>query len=228
MKKVIIIMLSFLLPTIVSAKTITNKNNVQMEEDTYNKLCEIFPKEFVEELDDARYNSIMENNLTDVEIVTSNPISLMSTIIDNTYKTLSIVKVGSLVTIKLEWKKEPKYHSYDVIGYRLSGNITASNQYFQQIYNGSNVSTDNYYLNYPNGYGASFKLQNGLAKVIILSFRYTGTGTVYASYQHATANVTLATSKDYSISSAGYGSVFNFSNYAKQYYDNMAGVYIGI
>lgn len=230
MKRICILIITvFLVPCIVNAKTITNKNNLKIDEDVYNKLCEIFPKEFVDSLDEDRYNAMMVNNLTDIKIATSNPISLMSTIIDNPYKTLTITKVGDLITINLSWKNEPKYHSYDVIGYRYTGSILTDNNYFQQIYNTSNVSNENSpKSSYGIGYGTSFKLQNGLEKNILLSFRYTGTGVIYASYQHATANVSLVTSRDYSLSSNGYGKVFKFSDSSKNYYDNMIGVYLSV
>ena len=46
---------------------------------------------------------------------------------------------------------------------------------------------------------------------------------VYGTYQHATTNVSLATSKSYTISSSGLGGVLNHSY--SSYYGGMQGVY---
>lgn len=53
-------------------------------------------------------------------------------------------------------------------------------------------------------------------------------GTVYASYQHATSNTTLATSQNYTFSLTGYGRVFLFYNSARNIYDAMNGVDISV
>lgn len=52
--------------------------------------------------------------------------------------------------------------------------------------------------------------------------------TVYASYQHAASNVTLAQSKAYNISHNGYGEVINFATAVENYYDGMQGVSIAL
>ena len=52
--------------------------------------------------------------------------------------------------------------------------------------------------------------------------------TVYASYQHAATNVTLAQSKAYNISHNGYGEVINFATAVENYYDGMQGVSIAL
>ena len=59
-----------------------------------------------------------------------------------------------------------------------------------------------------------------------MTFTYSGSGTIYASYQHAKTNVTLATSKKYTIAQGGYGNVLLFDNNVQIKYDNMTGVSI--
>ena len=47
----------------------------------------------------------------------------------------------------------------------------------------------------------------------------------YATYQHATTNVSLATSKSYSFNSTGLGGVLKFNtSQISNYYDGMEGV----
>ena len=64
--------------------------------------------------------------------------------------------------------------------------------------------------------------------IVSQSFSTTLGGTVYASYQHATSSISLASSKYYTISKSGYGKVFSFYNNMSSKYDGMGGVYIDV
>ncbi len=140
----------------------------------------------------------------------------------------------------LAWKKVPKVRSYDVFAFRLlnftySG-VTGSQVYFTSgghstiSYNSSSAG----YKGLSNGAGLSMNLKDGsniTGYTMTMTANLTGTnlsyghGTVYVSYQHATANLTRAESMSYSISGTGMGGVVLFSSgYLNSSYDNMSGI----
>ncbi len=136
----------------------------------------------------------------------------------------------------------PKVRSFDVIGIRI-GNFRVVNgsQLGMQIYetngeyksikyvpNGTNIS------NQSLGFGISMnivndditQLQNSLEGLLQIDAT---PAVIYGSYQHAVVDIDLATSKSYTISSGGLGSVFKFSTTKiENYYDKMGGVYLDI
>ena len=67
----------------------------------------------------------------------------------------------------------------------------------------------------------SSSLSNSMSVTIINN---STTYTAYGTYQHATSDVTLSQSKNYSISSSGLGGVLAFANSVIGYYDGMQGV----
>ena len=146
-------------------------------------------------------------------------------------KSVSLVKNGSYITLLGSWIVVPNTKSYDVIAVRLSGVSLDGSYSFKQsyiyggnynvIYNGNNQS-------FSNGFGSSAKLQNGTNQEYSLTFKVSGSGTVYGSYQHAVSSVTLNQSKDYTISSSGFGGVINFSSSVSGYYDGMTGVNLSV
>ena len=76
--------------------------------------------------------------------------------------------------------------------------------------------------------GVSFKLSTYSNLESSITFYINGTGLLYSSYQHATSSVTLNQSKNYTISSLGYGNTTLFANSVAGKYDGMAGVYIPV
>lgn len=135
----------------------------------------------------------------------------------------------------------PTTRSFDVIGIRI-GNFTVVNgsQSGAQIYqtNGEYKSV-NYAANGTNisnqslGFGISMNLVNlditYLQNTISGYLQINATpAVIYGSYQHAIKDVDLATSKSYTISSGGLGSVFKFSSTVANYYDKMGGTYLDI
>lgn len=163
---------------------------------------------------------------------------------ETTYKKLFIIDwvtgegIGATERILLtnDWKVMPVTRSYDVIGIRYD-NITLTNAWGEQYaltlddgfisteysYNGTNMNIQ------PNGVGISQNLYNS-TPIYSLSNRLIVEGIVtsnhvarYGSYQHATKEVTLAQSKNYSFGN-GLGQVFLFNSGIGSYYDNMQGV----
>lgn len=234
MKKIIfIIMLYISCIGIINAKDnfYINSNNVKIDYNKYTELCNIYSEDFVEFMEQDFYDNIKKLNKEEFEIVENftTPLSLEVT---TEYKNLRFVKVGSQITLILKWLKIPSTRSYDVIGIRYDG-IKTSNYSFNKYYtlNGSkkNMST-NSYISFSNGYGTSFKIPDGNITTLetSLSFKVSGTGTIYGTYQHAQQYLTLNDSKKYTISKDGYGSVLKFDSTIKSKYDNMSGINISL
>ena len=127
----------------------------------------------------------------------------------------------------LQWKGRPKVRSYDVIGSLLEGNLTRLSTPMTKLYwSGTTITyTDRVYSG--DGYGCSVLLQNSSTNMRIVQdvdLEITGNGIFFSSYQHATSNITLETSKKYTVRFGGYGGVFYFYGNAVGIYDSMAGV----
>lgn len=169
--------------------------------------------------------------IDDVIIEQSNDYSelgLLSTTHTTSYKTIKFVKNGNFLTLMLDWFKNPVIHSYDVIGVRFDGNLSYNENisFYQKYENG--ISYDYYGKFLDNGLGCSFLLKDGSSNEIAITFKVTGSGTVYGSYQHAKSTTYLAVSKNYTLSSSGFGGVFNFGSNAKSVYDGMGGVSVSV
>lgn len=236
MKKIIIflmLLVVYCIPTFVSAKEIDrfyiNQNDVSIDLDTYNKLCDIYSKHYVETITQDEYNALKENNLNDVivEEYIEEGIQNRGSYFSTNAKAVRLIKNGNYVTMMASWKNVPNVKTYDVIAVRFD-RVTLNGTYtFKQTYvsNGSlKVSYDSYNKRFTNGFGSSFKVPNGTNLEISLTFMVSGSGTVYGSYQHASTATTLAESQKYTLSSLGYGRVINFDASVRNKYDAMTGV----
>lgn len=132
-----------------------------------------------------------------------------------------------------EWKSMPSYKSFDVIAMRWTDNFTMTSYDGSQSTDGntSYVAYDEGNGNYKLGTNAIGLSQNlvdsatsWLSNELNVSGTCSGSGAVWASYQHAQANITLATSKLYNFSSNGYGGVLSFYGAASGIYDNTTGL----
>lgn len=139
------------------------------------------------------------------------------------------------VTVTNTWLSIPSVKSYDVIAF---GNGTNLNMTFNSIsgyqkWDGNtvsyNTSSQNTKKSVSGGVGISMNIvddvKNSLQNSLTVTF-YNGSNpyTAYGTYQHATQDVTLAQSQDYSFSKTGLGKVLNFSSSVKNKYDGMQGV----
>ena len=138
------------------------------------------------------------------------------------------------------WLLTPRVKSYDVNAMRVDdATIVAGTQKGTQSYGtNGNYSTISYayngtnMVNQSNGFGISMNLvdaatgfQLEIEAIVVSTSKW---ATLYASYQHAASNVTLAQSKAYNISHNGYGEVINFATAVENYYDGMQGVSIAL
>lgn len=179
------------------------------------------------EINEIEYNAQDEISLLDTDVVTE-------------YKKLSITDLKSAVRLDLEWKKMPKYRSYDVLALRGEGVRFVSDSLVGiQSYKvngkastiGYNRTSSNTKI-LQNGVGISMNLVDDADFYqLTMKIDYVKTSNnakIYGAYQHSQADITLAQSQKYSLSSDGYGNVVKFDSSVKSYFDNMAGVSISV
>lgn len=138
-----------------------------------------------------------------------------------------------------QWLKMPKVRSFDVFVMRPDDGFTIhdTTQQGTQTYDSpSGADAILYQYNGANtvrqsqGFGMSMNLVDNTTITalgnIITARVYGSSGTVSASYQHATSTVTKAQSMDYTITVNGMGGCILFNQTAVyQKYDQMTGVY---
>lgn len=220
--------------------TITNRSGVVIPVDKYNELASIYSSNFLTFMTQDQYDIIKDKDLSKVEIVETvdsdvqnNGISTQATEYTTQSKSLTIINNSGYITMRLIWYRVPTIKKYDVMAIRKNSSVTLSKGYaYSQYYIANNdvyVTHEKYGLNFDNGFGATFKVQNGKSHEMELSFIATGSGRVYGSYQHAShSSATLENAMDYTISGSGYGGVILFNPKIEGKFDAMGGVYLTI
>lgn len=147
------------------------------------------------------------------------------------------------ISLYVTWKMIPTVRSFDVIAMRfrnvaiLEGSQSGTQVYKLKGENGYSLigySPDGTNINKQyDGFGISMNLIDNSIDDIELHLEAIGMPSgsfphVWGAYQHAVRNVTLAQSKSYTISNAGYGNVVNFSTSVQNNYDGMKGVQFAI
>lgn len=194
------------------------------------------------------------NEVTEEEALNYEEDSLISTYAWNiTYQTTMkklYMKVVSgststkIVTITNTWLSLPNVRSFDVIALRpetnsMSINVNSDLISGYQKWDGNVISYD---LNSSNlkksssftgngGVGISMNIVDDVSSSLVNSMTVyflckNSEFEIYGTYQHATSDVTLAQSQNYSFKSSGYGGVLDFASSVKSKYDNMNGVYL--
>ena len=211
----------------------TNYNNIRIKYEDYEELKKYYSESFIYSMTLEEYKSIMKNDLKNIEVIEQQKykINPLSTSFSTSYKSLKIINNNGYITISLIWKIMPKVRSYDVIaarfkGVKISGVISFKQTYVEDNY--TYVSYSGTKQEFSNGLGYSFKLSTKDYLESSLSFWISGSGTIFASYQHAQKVTTLAQSKKYTLSVSGYGGVILFDDSVKAYYDAMSGVSINV
>ncbi len=150
------------------------------------------------------------------------------------YMILSVLDLvdGIQFTMHNSWKSMPKYKSFDVMAIRWESNFSLDTYFGEQITNGNtdyvsyNVGNGNYKSG-TNAIGLSQNLVDSATEIdnkLYVTGFCSSSGTVYATYQHAQDEITLATSKLYNFSSSGYGNILSFYGNASGIYDNTTGL----
>lgn len=237
--KLIIILLTLFLMVLslkdVSAQSINyykNQNGVVVSQKEYQFIEEFYGEGYFNKMTEDDYNWIKDLNInnSEVEIKSVNDSDIMPTGTSYTQygRKLTIVKSCSSncsIIVKCTWNSIPRVKSYDVIGARLSGTSLLGNIITTRINSSSGTEYSNNIYKLTKGFGVSVKLpSSGTGISIEQKYTVSKGGRVYASYQHAKSNISLATSKLYTISSSGYGRVFSFFGAAANVFDEMEGV----
>ncbi len=237
MKKMFVVMfLSILcvMPYAVNAETnlYTTQFGVTVDKALYDKMCEIYSVHYVETLTEEQFNQLANNNLDEVvKVKYESEDNARGSYYSSNAKAVYFVKNGNYLTLLASWMAVPNVHSFDVMGIRLSGCSLNGNYAFKQTYVSSGslyVVTNGMNQTFTNGFGSSALLQYGTDNEYSLTFAYTGSGTVYGTYQHAMSSISQAGSLDYTIHQNGYGRVLAFSPSSALYYDQMPGVDIAV
>lgn len=136
------------------------------------------------------------------------------------------------------WKKMPAYRSFDILAMRWNDAVTVnvtSIKGFQDYKKNGILDTVNYPYTSNNfeifvkkGVGLSQNLVNNATyyyQGLYLTAKCSGTVELYATYQHAQADITEAESQMYTIGSGGMGNVLVFATQAiANVYDNTPGL----
>ena len=223
----------------VNAKEVayTNEKGFEFTQDEYNFFKKVYGQKFVQKyLDQDIYNQFHDVDFANDEVVSKlyttnesrqNP-SKDSPFFSSSAKSILLSKhctqAACRAYITVTWLGDPSIKSYDDIGVYLDGpSRMGSASTYAYSSTSSNFADATKYQT--DGFGASILLpQTGDDIIISQSFIYTGTGTIYASYQHAMVNTVLTVAQSFNISAIGYGGVFDFYNNADLVYDNMNGV----
>lgn len=139
-------------------------------------------------------------------------------------------------TITNTWLSMPQVRSFDVIAFgngenstvytfgNISGYQKADGEIINYSSNGTNIKKDK-----NGGVGISMNIVDSVSSSLVNSltvsfYTYDDPFLGYGTYQHATSDVTLSQSQNYTFSTSGYGNVLNFASSVRGYYDNMKGV----
>ena len=131
------------------------------------------------------------------------------------------------VSTTVHWLGEPYVKSHDVMGSLLSGPSRLGTP-GTLIIGDDDSSPPDTTVYQTDGFGAVFQVPNSQTLSIAQTFTYTGSGIVYATYQHALSTISLAHAQEFNINIAGYGSVFAFYGNAYGVYDAGPGVFITV
>ena len=127
----------------------------------------------------------------------------------------------------VEWFGEPNQKSYDLFGAFTDG-VTRMGAPLVIVETEDDFSTEEVVKYETDGFGAVVPVLDGDDLTFDMSFPYTGTGSIFISYQHAMSYISLADAQLFHIDFVGYGNVFDFYGAAIGVYDEMPGVHMNV
>lgn len=240
MKKILILLMFTILISIENCLAneifYQNDNGVILTEKEYNFITDLYYDGYQKNLTKEEYEYYKINDIFNRELKTAIASDGENIIMPrSTHETASkILKLTAacsdtcFMATTLQWKTTPKVKSYDVIGARFDRTSYVSELDTEVDY-GPNKQKVYEHKTLYNGVGSSLKLPSTSEMIkVIQRFKVARSGTVYASYQHATQSVTLANSKNYTFSDQGLGGVFKFGGSIGNSYDKMKGVSLNL
>lgn len=247
MKKTVMLNLALLLSGVIFINHVnadeiyyyTNSNGVSMTESQYNYLQEMFFEDFPTYITQSEYNDLLTRNMftKSVQKVSSTDGNTSSVARGNYHetnaKTITLSKscgaTDCLMVLTNAWKGDPNVKSYDLIGSLLISDLTLDSDVVSKLYYSGGTLYGDGFKTSNNGFAESFKLPESDSTITVTQHYYVyGDGTVFGSYQHATSNISLATSQKFTCEFGGWGGVFEFYGSAVGKYDHTAGVDMGI
>lgn len=234
--KHLLLVLILIAPNLVFAKEVyfKNNNNVTLTKKEYDYIVERFSENYPYIMTQKDYNNLINDEYLNgkIQIVTSNnSINPLATYYETGSKSIKITSVcvsnRCNITVVTQWFKVPTITSYDVIGARFA-NTSLINSPNTVAYTKTNTIYSTEAQKFSNGFGVSIKIPSGTGLEINQYFDTKPEGKVYASYQHAKSNISLANSKKYKIATGGLGNVFSFDSSVKDKYDGMGGVSLSL
>ena len=215
----------------LESNSYTTLRGVTVEKSLYDKMCNMYSVNFVETLSQEEFDNLSANIDTAVKETYIDYGNARGNYLSTAVKALNIIKSGNYITFFASWLQQPNIHSFDVMAIRLSGCSLVGDFSFKQTY----ISSGNLYYVYNgmnqifyNGFGSSALLQYGEDNEYSMTFKVSGSGTVYGSYQHAKSTVSQSESQSYVIGAGGYGNVIVFGTNVASRYDQMPGVDINV
>ena len=187
-----------------------------------------------------------DNNICITTVITkkeydeATQIVTQSTGVETEYKKMYLTNIGNIIKLDVEWKKTPKFKSYDVIALYSedvifeSSTIIGSQQYF--LNNNLSIikynrASDNLKL-FSNGIGITMNLvDNGTGHHLSLLSSYhkkIESANIYGSYRHSQSNISLNKSQKYELSLDDTKDIIKFDRTVVSYYDNMTAVNIKV
>ena len=241
MKKVLTIfitMLSMIIYTNVYAEEYyyQNNNGVSFTKEEFEFLNSFYFEGYPEYMTLNDYEEFTKSNIMNgkIQIASSNNLNNYMPLVDVSYPTnkktlkLSSSCSGTIcsMAITLTWTQNPNVRSYDLIGSLVENTNITSRSGAKLYYSGENILPVEQKTQ-TNAISSTYKLPDSGSNIIVMeNYNVNNSGKVIASYQHATQNISLATSRNYNFSTNGYGAVFAFYSGAGNYYDGMLGVYL--
>jgi len=208
--------------------------------DDINPVIKYIKSEYNNLTGEVTNTEITENEFNNAQFPKPTKSMTVETVYKKMALTLTTITSGYAdISLTNKWKLLPSTRSFDVLAMRFI-NLDDINgtQFGEQIYtingsynavtyswNGTNINRQS------NGFGISMNLIDSSSVTsfdmhITASLTIDGSNPIaYATYQHATSNVTLAQSKNYTLGAGGLGGVINFNNNIDNYYDGTTGLY---
>ncbi len=212
-----------------------NSNGVVLSEKEYQFVNQFYGSNYFETmtLEDYKWIQDLKIDQNEIEIKSSSNTNILpfGTSTTQNGRNIQIVKSCSgncIIIVKCQWNSIPSVKSYDVMGARFVDTDLASDVITTRISSTSGTEYSSDLVRLTRGFGVSVKVPSGSNISVEQKYTVTKGGTIYATHQHAKQNITLATSKLYTITSSGYGRVFGFYGSALNVFDQMNGVDISL
>lgn len=212
----------------------TNPNDVSFTQEEYDFFTKMYWDGYQKDITQNDYNEFVSKDFLNAEFDSKTVYDVpktRGTYFSSNYKSIKISKMCSdncRISVVVTWLVNPNIRSYDVIGAYLSGTTLQSTPN-TRVVSSTETKVALNIKKQEHGFGTSVLLPDtGDDIKLNQDFYVAKGGYVYASYQHAVRNTTLATSQKFDVTGQEHGDVFTFYDEAYDIYDDMPGVDIQV